>query len=64
MNWKSFVSKIGFAVMLAGLSLSTEGSERISVLVVAGIIALAAIMLFFGNISTKPGWRSLIRWAD
>lgn len=64
MNWKSFVSKIGFAITLAGLSLSTEGSQKISGLVVAGIIALVAIMLFFRNISTKPGWKSFIRWAD
>jgi len=64
MNWKSFVSKIGFAVMLAGLSLSTEGSQKIPGLVMAVIIVLAAIMLFFRNISTKPGWKSFIRWAD
>lgn len=64
MNWRSFVSKIGFAVMLAALSLSNEGFLKVSVLLVAGIIALAAIMLFLRNMSSKPGWKSFIRWAD
>ncbi len=64
MNWKNFVSKIGFALTLLGLSLINEGSLRISGLVAAGIIALIAIMSLFRNISAKPAWKSFIRWAD
>lgn len=64
MNWKNFVSKIGFAVMLVGMSLTIEGSPKIPGLIAAGIIALVAIMPLFTNISSKPAWKSSIRWAN
>lgn len=30
----------------------------------AGIIALAALVLLFENVSAKQAWKSIVRWAD
>ena len=64
MNMRKFISKIGFAIILLSLSLSAEGFERISDYVLVGIMALAATVLLFENKSSKPFWKSLVRWSD
>ncbi len=64
MDWKKFVSKIGFAVMLVSLSLPPEGFQKILGLILAGFIVLASIMLLFRNRSSKSGWKSFIHWVD
>ena len=61
---RKFIPKIGFAIILLSLSLSAEGFERILDFVLAGIIALAAIVLLLENISSKPIWKSIVRWAE
>ncbi len=64
MNVKKFMPRIAFAIILISLSLSAGGFHRILDYVLAGIIALTAIVLLFENKSSKPIWKSFVRWAD
>ena len=64
MNIKKFMPKIAFAIVLISLSVSAEGLDRIAGYVLAGIIASAAIVLLFENVSSRPTWKSFVRWAD
>lgn len=63
MNIRKFIPKIGFAITLLSLSLSLEGFYRILNYGLVGIIALAAIILLFGNISSRKTWGSIVSWA-
>jgi hypothetical protein len=64
MNVKKFIPNIALAITLISLSSSAEGFQRISNYVLAGIIALAAIVLLFEKKSSKPIWKSIVRCAD
>ena len=64
MNLKKFIPKIGFAITLLSLSLATKGFEGILGYVLAGILALVAIVLLFENKSSKPIWKSIVHWAE
>jgi hypothetical protein len=64
MNWKNFLRKIGFALTLASLSLSIDGTQRILGWVLAGIIVLVSLMMFLKNMSQKPSWKSFIHWVE
>ena len=64
MNMDKFIPKIALAITLVSLSPSTQGFEKILGYVIAGVIALAAIVLLFENKSSKPIWKSIVHWAE
>lgn len=64
MKMEKFLPRLGFAITLLSLSLSAEGFQGILGYVLAGIIALTAIVLPLENRSSKPIWKSIVRLAE
>jgi hypothetical protein len=58
------IPKIAFVLTLIGLSQYSQGSIKILDYVLAGMIALIALVLLLENISSKPTWKSIVSSAD
>ena len=64
MNIRRAIPKIGFVLTLIALARSTEGFVRISDYLLAGIIALIALVLLFDNISSNRIWKSIVHSSE
>jgi hypothetical protein len=61
---EKFLPRLGFAITLLSLSPSVKGFQRVLDYGLAGIIALAAIVLLLESRSSKPIWKSIVDLAE